>query len=117
MPRVSNFLLLLVCAAAFGYGAGLYPFCLGRTGSHVFRGLDMRWVVAILIAAWGIGGAIGPWVGGYIFDNSWSYTSAFTFAAVGFVLSYLFLWIGLFAGTAGRSRSPAGPRLDPVRHQ
>jgi len=41
----------------------------------------------------GIGGAIGPWLGGYIYDVSGSYRGAFVLCMICFGLACIMVWI------------------------
>jgi len=41
----------------------------------------------------GIGGVIGPWLGGYIYDVTGSYTSAFSLCMAAFFLACTAFWI------------------------
>jgi len=42
---------------------------------------------------YGIGGAIGPWLGGYVFDVMNSYDLAFVIVIIVIILSGIFLWL------------------------
>jgi cyanate permease len=41
----------------------------------------------------GIGGVIGPWLGGYIYDTTGSYFAAFILSMVCFGLSCIAFWL------------------------
>ncbi len=41
----------------------------------------------------GVGGAVGVWVGGFIFDKTLSYYWAYLLAIASFILSCLFIWL------------------------
>jgi cyanate permease len=41
----------------------------------------------------GLGGAIGPWLGGYLFDLSGSYDHALILCMACLILSAVFFWI------------------------
>jgi cyanate permease len=50
-------------------------------------------VAGLLLAGMGAGGAVGPWIGGYLFDLSGSYTSSFILSMVSMGLSCISLWL------------------------
>lgn len=79
--------LLYVYATCFGYGAGLYSPTIFAGTADIFRGRHFGAIAGLLPAGVGIGGAIGPWLGGYIYDISGSYTSAFLFSMACFGLA------------------------------
>jgi cyanate permease len=41
----------------------------------------------------GVGGVIGPWLGGYIHDVTGSYTSAFILCMAAFALAGIAFWV------------------------
>jgi len=85
--------LLYVYAICFGYGAGLYPATLFAAAADIFHGKHFGGIGGLLLTGMGIGGAISPWLGGYIYDISGSYISAFVLCMVCFGLSGLAFWI------------------------
>jgi predicted MFS family arabinose efflux permease len=50
-------------------------------------------VNGLILMGFGLGGAIGPWLGGYIFDTTGSYTQAFIISIAAYVISCLSFWI------------------------
>ena len=41
----------------------------------------------------GIGGSLGPWIGGYVFDIMGTYVPAFFIVIIAFVIACIFVWI------------------------
>ncbi len=85
--------LLYVYAVGFGLGAGLYLPALVAGLADVFHGRHFGAIQGFSITGLGLGGAIGPWLGGYIYDISGSYISAFIFSTVCLALGCAVLWI------------------------
>jgi fucose permease len=81
--------LLYVYAVCFGYGAGLYSPTIFAGAADLFYGRHFGSISGLILTGMGIGGAIGPWLGGYIYDISGSYISAFVFSMISFVLAWI----------------------------
>jgi len=69
--------------AAFATQADLFSFGGRRYGA----------INGFFIFGYGIGGMIGPWLGGYIFDVSKSYDLAFIIVIIASIASCIFLWL------------------------
>jgi MFS family permease len=61
--------------------------------ADIFHGRHFGMVGGLLLGGMGVGGVLGPWLGGYLFDISGSYKFAFALCMVSFVFSSLFFWI------------------------
>jgi len=80
-------------AVCFGLGAGLFTPSPFVAVADFFYGKNFGAISGLLLTGMGIGAAIGPWLGGYIYDVSGSYTSAFILALACFGISCLAFWI------------------------
>jgi len=85
--------LLYVYATCFGYGAGVYSPAAIAGAADIFHGRHFGAIAGLLLTGMGIGGGIGPWLGGYIYDISGSYSSAFVLCMVCFGLACIAFWI------------------------
>jgi len=85
--------LLYVYAICFGYGVGLYSPTIIAATADIFYGRHFGAIAGLLITGVGIGGAIGPWLGGYIYDISGSYIGGFILCMVCFGLVGINFWI------------------------
>ena len=85
--------LLYVYAICFGYGTGLFASTMIAASADIFHGRHFGAIGGLLVTGIGIGGAIGPWLGGYIYDISGSYISAFILCIVCFGLACIACWI------------------------
>jgi MFS family permease len=81
--------LLYVYAICFGYGSGLYSPTIFAGAADIFYGRHFGAINGLILAGMGVGGAIGPWLGGYIYDIWGSYDFAIILCMVCFVLSGL----------------------------
>lgn len=85
--------LLYVYAICIGYGTGLYWPTIHAGAADIFRGRNFGAIAGLLITGVGVGGVIGPWLGGYIHDISGSYISAFALCMVCCILGCIIFWI------------------------
>ena len=85
--------LLYVYAICFGYGAGLYATLTYVGAADIFYGRQFGAISGMMLTGLGIGGVLGPWLGGYIYDVSGSYTGAFILTIVCFGLSGVAYWM------------------------
>ncbi len=85
--------LLYVYAICFGYGAGLYLPTYYAGLADIFYGKHYGAIAGLSITGSGLGGAIGPWLGGFIYDLSGSYFIGFILCMGCFVLACIAFWI------------------------
>lgn len=85
--------LLYLYATCFGYGTGLYSPTIVAGTADIFHGRHFGAIAALLLTGMGAGGAIGPWLGGYIYDISGSYRSAFLLCMACFGIACIAVWI------------------------
>jgi sugar phosphate permease len=85
--------LLYIFSICFGYGAGLFTPTIFAGSADIFHGRHFGPVAGLLLTGMGAGGAIGPWLGGYLFDISGTYVSAFFVSIISIALSCICLWI------------------------
>lgn len=86
-------ILLYLYAICFGYGGGLFTATAFAGTADIFHGRHFGEIAGLLLTGQGIGGAIGPWLGGYIYDISGSYRSSFFLCMVCFGLTCIMVWI------------------------
>jgi MFS family permease len=85
--------LLYIYALSFGYGAGLYTALIFAGTADIFYGKHFGTASGMLLTGFGLGGAIGPWIGGYIYDTTGSYENAFILCIACIVLGSVSYWI------------------------
>lgn len=85
--------LLYLYATCFGYAAGLHAPTTFASTADIFHGRNFGAIAGLLLTGQGLGGVLGPWLGGYIYDISGSYSSAFVLCMVCFGLTSITVWI------------------------
>ena len=84
-------LLLLYMASGVGFGMRIAQ--LAAIPADVFAGPNLGAILGVVQAGGGLGGAIGPFLGGWLFDVTGSYRLAFTAAAVAVAGAAVAAWI------------------------
>ena len=79
--------MLYTYAIGFGLGAGLQAPTVFVGASDIFSGRHFGAINGLILGGMGIGGAAGPWIGGYIHDLFGSYRYAFGLSMLCFALS------------------------------
>ena len=72
---------------------GMFSPALIAGAADLFYGKHFGTVNGILFMGFGIGGAIGPWLGGYIFDVAGSYSIAFITCIAAYAIACISFWI------------------------
>ena len=83
-------LLLLYTVSGFGFGMRIAQ--LSTIPADVFAGPHLGAILGVVQAGGGLGGAIGPFLGGWLFDVTGSYRLAFTAACVAVAGSAVAAW-------------------------
>jgi MFS family permease len=79
--------LLYVYAGCLGYGTGVYTPTIWAAAADIFHGTNYGAISNLMLTGMGIGGAIGPWLGGYFYDIFGTYEYAFALATGAFCLA------------------------------
>jgi len=77
----------------FGMGWGVTAPMFMAISADLFRGKGFGLIYGVAEGGVGMAGALGAWIGGYIFDTTGSYQWAFLLAILLFVLSIVFVWL------------------------
>jgi sugar phosphate permease len=85
--------LLYLFAVCFGYGGGFYTPTITAAAADIFHGRHFGAIAGILLTGMGLGGVIGPWLGGYIHDTTGSYSTAFFLCMGSFALASICIWL------------------------
>jgi len=89
----SNPWALYIFAFCFGFPMGLQAPAIIAGAADLFYGKHFGMVNGIILMGFGLGGAIGPWIGGYIFDVTSSYSLAFIICIFAYCLACISFWI------------------------
>ena len=97
-------LLLLLLYTASGFGFGMRIAQLSAIPADVFAGRHLGTILGVVQSGGGLGAAVGPFLGGWLFDLTGSYQLAFMTAGVATAGSAVAAWLA-----ARRSRDAMLP--------
>ncbi len=95
-------------ALAFGLGDSSRAALLNALAGDLYEGPEFGTINGYVISAFGLGGALGPWLGGYLFDLNGHYTQAFWVAIAATVLATVGI---ILAGRRARPRAVLEPQI------
>ena len=84
--------MLFYYAITFGFGLGIISPSIAASATDLFQGPKVGAILGFVWFSFAIGGAIGPWFGGWIFELTGSYQLAFIIAIVFYVLACAAIW-------------------------
>jgi MFS family permease len=96
--------LLYIHALAFGFGNGLGSPTIAAAVTDLFQGPRVGPVIGSIWLCFAIGGCIGPWLGGWLFEVTGNYRWAFLMGMAWYVIACLAVW-----GAAPRKAKTAPP--------
>jgi MFS family permease len=85
--------LLYVYAIGAGFATGLFTPTVIVSFADLFHGKNIGAISALALTGIGVGGAFGPWLGGFIYDLTGSYTGAFIMSMAAIAFSGMTVWI------------------------
>lgn len=80
-------------AGLFGFGLGIFSPTLTAAVADIFHGRHFGAINGFLLLGFGAGGIIGPWLGGYIFDKTHSYSYAFLVTILALIVASSLIWV------------------------
>ncbi|MDH3445832.1 MAG: MFS transporter, partial [Deltaproteobacteria bacterium] len=86
-------ILLYIYAVFYGLGQGSRALVLSAISIDVFKGKNFGAIFGYFTLSVGVGGAIGAWLGGYLFDVTQSYRIAFSISLACLILSIFVVWM------------------------
>ncbi len=84
--------MLYYYAAAVGFGIGMTTPPIAAATTDIFQGPKAGAIIGFVWFSFAVGGSIGPWLGGWVFELTKSYKSAFIIAIVICVLGCCGMW-------------------------
>jgi MFS family permease len=93
LPRATSPFVLYPFAMTFGLSLGSRGVTLGALTADTFPGREFGTIYGWITSGQLIGGALGPWLAGLIFDRTGSYQMAFYGCIAGFVCSALLVGV------------------------
>lgn len=92
MHDASSPWLLYLYAVTYGMGQGSRALVLSAISADIFHGRHFGAIFGFFTFSIGIGGAIGAWLGGFLFDVTRSYTVPFWVSLACLILSVFIVW-------------------------
>jgi MFS family permease len=84
--------LLYIYAVTYGLGQGSRALVLSAISADIFHGKHFGAIFGFFTFSIGIGGAIGAWLGGFLFDITRSYTVPFWVSLACLIVSVFIVW-------------------------
>jgi MFS family permease len=106
LTRGPEDLPLLALYAASGFGFGMRIAQLSTIPADVFSGRELGAILGVVQAGGGLGGAIGPFLGGWLFDVTGGYQLAFMVAAVAITGAAVAAWLAARPGGGADASVP-----------
>ncbi|MBI2348613.1 MAG: MFS transporter [Deltaproteobacteria bacterium] len=88
--------LLYLYLLFFGIGFGSRAVIFSALTADIFSGKRFGAILGFSVISVGAGGALGSWLGGFLYDVTGSYLISFSLSTVGLILSDLCVWLGTF---------------------
>lgn len=76
-----------------GWGWGIVMPAMTATIVDLYQGRHVGAILGSVMSGFGVGGMVGPWLAGYLFDTTGSYDVAFILVEVFFVTSLVLMWL------------------------
>ena len=102
--------MLYYYAISVGFGFGLSCPTIIAAATDIFQGPKVGAALGFIWFTFAIGGAIGPWIGGWIFELTGQYLAAFILAIAMVMVACASIWI---AGARKVRRVPGWRRREP----
>jgi len=80
-------------AIFFGLGMGMNGPVLGAAVADIFHSKNFGSINGFMLLSFGLGGILGPWFGGFVFDTTKSYFIALIIAILVTCVSCILLWV------------------------
>jgi MFS family permease len=99
-------------AVAIGLSTGLMSGTLPTVAADLFQGKNFGLINGVIVIGFGIGGAIGPWLGGYLHDVTGSYDLTFLLVMAAIGASVALVWVsgpGKVRAVGSRARLAGHP--------
>jgi len=85
--------LLYYHAATFGFAIGIAIPTITATTIDLFQGPRVGVIIGFIWFSFAVGGAIGPWLAGFIFESFHSYQPASILAIAAFAIAGITIWL------------------------
>jgi MFS family permease len=93
MANVNASWLLYSYAVVMGIFAGAGAPAMISGAADLFSGKNFGAINGIIILGFGVGGAIGPWLGGFVYDTTGNYYIAFVITIIAQLIACALFWL------------------------
>jgi MFS family permease len=84
--------MLYYYATSLGFGMGMTGPTIAASTTDIFQGPKVGAIIGFVWFSFAVGGAIGPWLGGWIFELTHTYRSAFVVAMALYAVGGAAIW-------------------------
>ena len=106
LPALKSLYWLYLYAILFGLGFGSRGPIMAVMMADMFSGKHLGSIYGFINIGNGIGGALGPWLGGLLYDLTGSYRIPFSICIPALVLANIFFWIAARHRSSLHYRTP-----------
>ncbi len=85
--------MLYYYAMALGFGIGLSGPIIVASVTDIFQGPRVGAIIGFVWFSFALGGCIGPWLGGWIFELTNNYLVAFILAMIFYAIGCAAIWL------------------------
>ena len=85
--------MLSFYATTFGFGVGLTLPTIAATTTDIFQGPKVGTTIGFVWFSFSVGGAIGPWLGGWLFELTRDYEIAIIVAMTAYAAGCVAIWL------------------------
>jgi len=85
--------LLYYYAVSTGFGFGMCVPAVAATVTDIFQGPRVGSIIGCIWFGFALGGTVGPWLGGWLFELGGDYLTAFAVAGLMYVLGLAGIWL------------------------
>lgn len=82
-----------ISSICYGFGIGLLAPTLPSTYGDLFAGKNLGIIIGFINMGFGVGGAVGPYIAGYIYDVGGNYTLAFIMVLAVAFIQVALIWL------------------------
>jgi len=93
LKDASNPWMLYYYSIAFGFGVGMSGPLIATTVTDIFQGPKIGATIGFVWFSFAVGGTIGPWLGGWLFELTHNYEIAFMVAMVWYAIGCAAMWL------------------------
>jgi MFS family permease len=76
-----------------GYAMGLYTPTIAASVADIIRGPKVGWLIGLIWFSFAMGGTVGPWLGGWLFEINGNYRLAFLLAMGMNIVAVVAIWL------------------------